>query len=333
MTTPARPSDVTPRSQSHPKRGEQVKDLTSHVRDLTSHANYQIREADEVGAWPARVGYPLENWNAIPREVVEEVASGYEDLGWVVDRRAPDAHFTVDRPGPDDSAAVDPVRVARGRAQLSTGERQSSDGDRPGDPRDGTPEGGLLAERGRLRTATVDLASLVVRRRRIEDLVSAIVATAVDATLGEVARQQGGIASPTGLEARNAGISRATTYQKVIAGELAAIEAWTPRAPERPMQFFDQRCADRLADEVAILIRRRILDARSPAADALLDYRDGRSPSNEQTDRIAALEAEVDRLRAQIQRRHAEDVDSSTRAGEEGIAQPATTSVVTPTSG
>ena len=37
---------------------------------------------------------------------------------------------------------------------------------------------------------------------------------------------------------------------------------------------FDKRAADHLADEVAKLVERKVIDARSPAADALLDYRD-----------------------------------------------------------
>ena len=39
---------------------------------------------------------------------------------------------------------------------------------------------------------------------------------------------------------------------------------------------FDVKAADRLAREVNKLVRRRIIDARSPAADALLDYASGR---------------------------------------------------------
>jgi hypothetical protein len=56
------------------------------------------------------------------------------------------------------------------------------------------------------------------------------------------------------------------------------------------------RCADRLADEVAALVRRRVIDSRSPAADALLDYRE--PPSTPRADRLAALEREVERLLA-----------------------------------
>lgn len=62
--------------------------------------------------------------------------------------------------------------------------------------------------------------------------------------------------------------------------------------------------ADRLADEVAVLIRRGVLDARSPAGDALQDYRD--PPQTDRADRIAsqewtieALQKERDTLRAE----------------------------------
>jgi hypothetical protein len=59
------------------------------------------------------------------------------------------------------------------------------------------------------------------------------------------------------------------------------------------------RCADLLADEVAVLVRRDVIDSRSPAADALLDYRD--PPSTERADRMAGLERELSRLRAKAQ--------------------------------
>jgi hypothetical protein len=38
--------------------------------------------------------------------------------------------------------------------------------------------------------------------------------------------------------------------------------------------FFDKRAADALAREVQNLIDRKVIDSRSPAADALLDYVD-----------------------------------------------------------
>ena len=59
-----------------------------------------------------------------------------------------------------------------------------------------------------------------------------------------------------------------------------------------------RQCADHLADEVDVLIRRRVIDWRSPAADALLDYRDPESPTSERSDRILSLEADISSARA-----------------------------------
>lgn len=63
-----------------------------------------------------------------------------------------------------------------------------------------------------------------------------------------------------------------------------AAEAWVA-------QFgpFKKRAADTLADEVAVLIRHKVISMRSPVADALLDYRN--PPATERADRMAALEA------------------------------------------
>lgn len=57
---------------------------------------------------------------------------------------------------------------------------------------------------------------------------------------------------------------------------------------------FDRSCADALADEVAVLVLRKEIDARSPAADALLDYRN--PPSTPRADRLAELEAACQRM-------------------------------------
>jgi len=59
---------------------------------------------------------------------------------------------------------------------------------------------------------------------------------------------------------------------------------------------FDKICADRMADEIDVLIKRRVIDSRSPAADALLDYRE--PPRTSRSDRMALLEDENARLRA-----------------------------------
>lgn len=63
---------------------------------------------------------------------------------------------------------------------------------------------------------------------------------------------------------------------------------------------FAKRASDSLADEVAALVRRRVIDSRSPAADALLDYRD--PPSSPRADRLAELESDRDSLRAELNR-------------------------------
>lgn len=66
----------------------------------------------------------------------------------------------------------------------------------------------------------------------------------------------------------------------------------------RPLRTFDQLGADRLADEVAVLVHRRVVDARSPVADALLDYRD--PPSTPRAERMARLEADAARLERRV---------------------------------
>jgi len=80
--------------------------------------------------------------------------------------------------------------------------------------------------------------------------------------------------------------------------ENAGLRARLPRKP------FDVRCADALADEVAVLVRRRVIDARSPAGDALLSYRD--PPWSKRSDRMAALEAENAELRRQLEQARGE---------------------------
>jgi hypothetical protein len=62
---------------------------------------------------------------------------------------------------------------------------------------------------------------------------------------------------------------------------------------------FDKRCADALADEVDVLVRRKAIDSRSPAADALLSYRD---PSTPRSDRLVELEKRNEELRAAMVR-------------------------------
>lgn len=66
-----------------------------------------------------------------------------------------------------------------------------------------------------------------------------------------------------------------------------------------------RQCADHLADEVNVLVRRRVVDMRSPVADALLDYR--YPPASPRGDRLAELERERD---AAIARAEAAVLDS-----------------------
>jgi hypothetical protein len=54
------------------------------------------------------------------------------------------------------------------------------------------------------------------------------------------------------------------------------------------LRRFRDIAADRLADEVSVLVRRNVISARCPAADALLDYRD--PPFTERADRLAEVE-------------------------------------------
>ena len=90
-----------------------------------------------------------------------------------------------------------------------------------------------------------------------------------------------------------------------------------------------QRDGDRLADEVAALVRLRELDPRSPAGDALLDYRE--PPSSPRADRLAATErrAEDAERRAEDAERRAEDAeklfalaDAELQALRVGLAPP-----------
>jgi hypothetical protein len=81
---------------------------------------------------------------------------------------------------------------------------------------------------------------------------------------------------------------------RMLLAHIAAQDLEITALRRRPLRSFDQLGADRLADEVAVLVRRRVIDARSPAADALLDYRN--PPSTPRADRLADLE---DRLHHQ----------------------------------
>lgn len=59
-----------------------------------------------------------------------------------------------------------------------------------------------------------------------------------------------------------------------------------------------ERDGGRLADEVAVLVRQRVVDQRSPVADALLDFRD--PPTSERADRLVTLESERDAAQGEV---------------------------------
>lgn len=59
-----------------------------------------------------------------------------------------------------------------------------------------------------------------------------------------------------------------------------------------------RRDGGRLGDEVQALIQRKVIDVRSPAGDALLDFRD--PPRTERGDRLATVDAEVAELRRML---------------------------------
>lgn len=82
-----------------------------------------------------------------------------------------------------------------------------------------------------------------------------------------------------------------------VRAELKQLKKTVPREP------FDVRCADAMADEVDVLISRKVIDCRSPAADALLDYRD--PPRTPRSDRLAELERGNAQLRESI-KKHSE---------------------------
>jgi hypothetical protein len=77
---------------------------------------------------------------------------------------------------------------------------------------------------------------------------------------------------------------------------------------EGEVHFFDKIAAERLADEVAVLVCRGVIDARPPAGDALLDYRS--PPPSDRSDRLVNLEAEVQSAERDIEALTAERDDA-----------------------
>lgn len=101
-------------------------------------------------------------------------------------------------------------------------------------------------------------------------------------------------------------LNAAAAREEALRARVRELEAAAPRKP------FDVRCADALADEVAALVRRKVIDSRSPAADALLDYRN--PPSSPRADRMAELERELGELRKAVARPLIPDGEPERRA-------------------
>lgn len=70
-----------------------------------------------------------------------------------------------------------------------------------------------------------------------------------------------------------------------LRARVAELERDRDGLRERVPRFpFDVRCADALADEVDFLVRSKLVDSRSPVADALIDYRN--PPTSPRSDRM-----------------------------------------------
>lgn len=81
-----------------------------------------------------------------------------------------------------------------------------------------------------------------------------------------------------------------------LADQLEAARREIDRLNAQPVRLFDKLCADRMADEIAVLVQRKVISSRCPAADALLDYRD--PPQSPRSDRLLELETAIDAYRA-----------------------------------
>lgn len=80
---------------------------------------------------------------------------------------------------------------------------------------------------------------------------------------------------------------------RTLATKDAEVAAQKLRADAAELRL--HRDAARLADEVAALVRRGVVDSRSPVADALLDFRE--PPSTARADRLADRDADIERLK------------------------------------
>lgn len=88
---------------------------------------------------------------------------------------------------------------------------------------------------------------------------------------------------------------RTCSHIQGLESEMSALQSWVA---EMKLQALRAKYAEALADEVAVLVRRKVIDSRSPAADALLDFRD--PPSTPRADRMAGLEGGHLALQAQV---------------------------------
>lgn len=86
------------------------------------------------------------------------------------------------------------------------------------------------------------------------------------------------------------------TNCRALAEQLAAAVKEIDRLNAQPVRLFDHLAAERMADEIAVLVQRKVISSRCPAADALLDYRN--PPQSERSDRLVDLERQIDAERA-----------------------------------
>jgi len=84
-----------------------------------------------------------------------------------------------------------------------------------------------------------------------------------------------------------------TSAEAGLRGRISELDAQV--AELKPYVFFRKE-ADCMADEIDLLVRRKVIDSRSTAADALLSFRSGK-PQSERSDRLLALEAELAKLK------------------------------------
>lgn len=189
-----------------------------------------------------------------------------------------------------------------------------------GEQRAGELFDGALGELDAARQAHADAAEVLVQvaaeRDRLEERRDVLLALVADISQsaplpseleGWEAQRAALVAEVGTLRAALAEAERALQASAALSYEHgkargaaeAQLSALAARFTGRPLMF-DELCAMRLADEVAVLVRRRVIDARSPAADALLDFRD--PPDTPRADRMAELERAAAAMVARVTR-------------------------------